>query len=63
MSICLLVHDLGGLRDSFQLKAVFYWRLARRVISKLRLVEYAIDYSSLRKLNRTYLAIPIDLHA
>jgi hypothetical protein len=62
MSICLLVHDLGGLRGSFQLEAVFHWRLARRAIDKLRLVEYAIDYSSLRKLNRTQLAVPIDLY-
>jgi hypothetical protein len=63
MSICLLVHDLGGLRGSFQLEAVFHWRLARRAIGKLRLVQYAIDRRSLRELNRSHFTIPVDLHA
>ena len=62
MSICLLVHDLGGLRGSFQLEIVLYKGLARRAINKLRLVEYAIDRRGLRKLNRSHLTIPVDLH-
>ena len=63
MSISLLIYNSGGLRDFFQLEIMLYKDFAKRAISKFRLVQYAIDRRSLRKLNRSHFTIPVDLHA
>jgi hypothetical protein len=63
MSISLLIYNSGELRGSFQLEVVFYRGFARRAISKLCLVQYAIDRRSLRELNRSHFTIPVDLYA